>query len=124
MQKIVEENKVVYKITKKHISFHDKIMAEEAIEKIDTDNIEFSEHALYNMEKRNISIDDIKDTLSSYQLCEVTLNESEYGNNIRFMIRSVNASNGMQTCVVVDESGLIVTAWKIELWKKVVKRFD
>ena len=124
MQKIVEENKVVYKITKKHISFHDKIMAEEAIEKIDTDNIEFSEHALYNMEKRNISIDDIKDTLSSYQLCEVTLNESEYGNDIRFMIRSVNASNGMQTCVVVDESGLIVTAWKIELWKKVVKRFD
>ena len=124
MQKIVEENKVVYKITKKHISFHDKIMATEAVEKIDIDNIEFSEHALENMEKRNISIDDIKDTLSSYQLCEVTLNESEYGNNTRFMIRSVHASNGMQTCVVIDESGLIVTAWKIELWKKVVKRFD
>lgn len=124
MQKIVEENKVVYKITKKHISFHDKIMATEAVEKIDTDNIEFSEHALQNMEKRNISIDDIKDTLHSYQLCEVTLNESEYGNSTRFMIRSIHASNGMQTCVVVDESGLIVTAWKIELWKKVVKRFD
>ena len=29
MQKIIEENKVVYKITKKHISFYDKIMAEE-----------------------------------------------------------------------------------------------
>ena len=123
MQKIIEENKVVYKITKKHISFHDKIMAEEAVEKIDTDNIEFSEHALHNMGKRNISIDDIKDTLSSYQLCEVTLNESEYGNSTRFMIRSIHASNGMQTCVVVDESGLIVTAWKIELWKKQLRKF-
>lgn len=123
MQKIIEENKVVYKITKKHISFHDKIMAEEAVEKIDTDNIEFSEHALHNMEKRNISIDDIKDTLSSYQLCEVTVNESEYGNSTRFMIRSIHASNGMQTCVVIDESGLIVTAWKIELWKKQLRKF-
>ena len=123
MQKIIEENKVVYKITKKHISFHDKIMAEEAVEKIDTDNIEFSEHALHNMEKRNISIDDIKDTLNSYQLCEVTFNESEYGNSTRFMIRSVHSSNGLQTCVVVDESGLIVTAWKIELWKKQLRKF-
>lgn len=124
MQKIVEENKVVYKITKKHISFYDKVMAEAAVEKIDTDNIEFSEHALYNMEKRNISVNDIKETLNNYQLCEVSLNESEHGNDTRFMIRSVHASNGMQTCVVIDESGLIVTAWKIELWKKVVKRFD
>ena len=123
MQKIIEENKVVYKITKKHISFHDKIMAEEAVGKIDTDNIEFSEHALHNMEKRNISIDDIKDTLNSYQLCEVTLNESEYGNSTRFMIRSIHASDGMQTCVVIDESGLIVTAWKIELWKKQLRKF-
>ena len=123
MQKIVEENKVVYKITKKHISFHDKIMAEEAVEKIDTDNIEFSEHALQNMEKRNISVNDIKDTLSSYQLCEVTLNESEYGNSTRFMIRSLRASNGLQTCTVIDESGLIVTAWKIELWKKQLRKF-
>ena len=123
MQKIIEENKVVYKITKKHISFHDKIMAEEAVEKIDTDNIEFSEHALQNMEKRNISVNDIEETLNNYQLCEVTLNESEYGNSTRFMIRSVHASNGMQTCVVVDESGLIVTAWKIELWKKQLRKF-
>ena len=123
MQKIIEENKVVYKITKKHISFHDKIMAEEAVKKIDTDNIEFSEHALHNMEKRNISIDDIKDTLHDYQLCEVTLNESEYGNSTRFMIRSIHASNGLQTCIVVDESGLIVTAWKIELWKKQLRKF-
>ena len=123
MQKIIEENKVVYKITKKHISFYDKVMAEEAIEKIDTDNIEFSEHALQNMEKRNISVDDIKETLHDYKLCEVSLNESEHGDDTRFMIRSNYASNGLQTCIVVDESGLIVTAWKIELWKKVVKRF-
>ena len=123
MQKIVEENKVVYKITKKHISFYDKIMAEEAVDKIDIDNIEFSDHALQSMEKRNISVDDIKETLSSYQLCEVTLNESEYGNSTRFMIRSIHASNGMQTCIVVDESGLIVTAWKIELWKKQLRKF-
>lgn len=123
MQKIVEENKVVYKITKKHISFYDKVMAAEAIEKVDTDNIEFSEHALQSMEKRNISVDDIKDTLNSYQLCEVTLNESEHGNSTRFMIRSIHANNGLQTCVVVDESGLIVTAWKIELWKKQLRKF-
>ena len=123
MQKIVEENKVVYKITKKHISFYDKVIAAEAVEKIDTDNIEFSEHALQSMEKRSISVDDIKDTLNSYQLCEVTLNESEYGNSTRFMIRSIHASNGMQTCIVVDESGLIVTAWKIELWKKQLRKF-
>ena len=123
MQKIVEENKVVYKITKKHISFYDKVIAAEAVEKIDTDNIEFSEHALQSMEKRSISVDDIKDTLNSYQLCEVTLNESEYGNSTRFMIRSIHASNGLQTCVVVDESGLIVTAWKIELWKKQLRKF-
>ena len=123
MQKIVEENKVVYKITKKHISFYDKVMAAEAVEKIDTDNIEFSEHALQSMEKRNISVDDIKDTLSSYQLCEVTLNESEHGNSTRFMIRSIHANNGLQTCVVIDESGLIVTAWKIELWKKQLRKF-
>ena len=123
MQKIVEENKVVYKITKKHISFYDKVIAAEAVEKIDTDNIEFSEHALQSMEKRNISVDDIKDTLNSYQLCEVTLNESEHGNSTRFMIRSIHANNGLQTCVVVDESGLIVTAWKIELWKKQLRKF-
>ena len=123
MQKIIEENKVVYKITKKHISFYDKVMAAEAVENIDTDNIEFSEHALQSMEKRSISVDDIKDTLNSYQLCEVTLNESEYGNSTRFMIRSIHASNGLQTCVVVDESGLIVTAWKIELWKKQLRKF-
>lgn len=123
MQKIVEENKVVYKITKKHISFYDKVMAAEAVEKVDTDNIEFSEHALQSMEKRNISVDDIKDTLNSYQLCEVTLNESEHGNSTRFMIRSIHANNGLQTCVVVDESGLIVTAWKIELWKKQLRKF-
>ena len=123
MQKIVEENKVVYKITKKHISFHDKIMAAEAVEKIDTDNIEFSEHALQNMEKRNISANDIKETLHDYQLCEVSLNESEHGNNTRFMIRSMHANNGLQTCVVIDESGLIVTVWKIELWKKQLRKF-
>ena len=123
MQKIIEENKVVYKITKKHISFYDKVIAAEAVEKIDTDNIEFSEHALQSMEKRNISVDDIKDTLNSYQLCEVTLNESEHGNSTRFMIRSIHANNGLQTCVVVDESGLIVTAWKIELWKKQLRKF-
>ena len=123
MQKIIEENKVVYKITKKHISFYDKVMAAEAVEKIDTDNIEFSEHALHNMEKRNISVNDIKETLNNYQLCEVTLNESEYGNSTRFMIRSIHANNGLQTCVVVDESGLIVTAWKIELWKKQLRKF-
>ena len=123
MQKIIEENKVVYKITKKHISFYDKVMAAEAVEKIDTDNIEFSEHALQSMEKRNISVDDIKDTLNSYQLCEVSLNESEHGNSTRFMIRSIHANNGLQTCVVIDESGLIVTAWKIELWKKQLRKF-
>lgn len=123
MQKIVEENKVVYKITKKHISFYDKVLATEAVEKIDTDNIEFSEHALHNMKKRNISINDIKETLHDYQLCEVSLNESEYGSDTRFMIRSTHASNGLQTCVVVDESGLIVTAWKIELWKKQLRKF-
>ena len=123
MQKIVEENKVVYRKTKKHISFYDKVMASEAVKKIDTDNIEFSEHALENMEKRNISINDIKETLYNYQLCEVSLNESEHGNDTRFMIRSVHASNGMQTCVVIDESGLIVTAWKIRLWKKQLRRF-
>lgn len=123
MQKIIEENKVVYKITKKHISFYDKVLATEAVEKIDTNNIEFSEHALQNMKKRNISVNDIKETLHDYQLCEVTLNESEYGNSTRFMIRSIHASNGLQTCVVVDESGLIVTAWKIELWKKQLRKF-
>ena len=123
MQKIVEENKVVYRKTKKHISFYDKVMASEAVEKIDTDNIEFSEHALENMEKRNISINDIKETLYNYQLCEVSLNESEHGNDTRFMIRSVHASNGMQTCAVINESGLIVTAWKIRLWKKQLRRF-
>ena len=98
-------------------------MAAEAVEKIDTDNIEFSEHALQSMEKRNISVDDIKDTLNSYQLCEVSLNESEHGNSTRFMIRSIHANNGLQTCVVIDESGLIVTAWKIELWKKQLRKF-
>lgn len=123
MQKIIEENKVVYKVTKKHISFYDKVLVEEAVEKVDTDSIEFSEHALQNMEKRNISVSDIKETLNSYQLCEVSLNESEHGDNTRFMIRSTHADNGLQTCVVIDESGLIVTAWKIELWRKVVKRF-
>lgn len=123
MQKIIEENKVVYKITKKHISFHDKIMAEEAVEKIDTDNIEFSKHALQNMKKRNISVSDIKETLNDYRLCEVSLNESEYGSDTRFMIRSNHASNGLQTCIVIDESGLIVTAWKIELWKKQLRKF-
>ena len=75
------------------------------------------------MEKRNISVDDIKDTLNSYQLCEVSLNESEHGNSTRFMIRSIHANNGLQTCVVIDESGLIVTAWKIELWKKQLRKF-
>lgn len=123
MQKRIEENKVVYKITKKHISFHDKIMAEEVVKKIDTDNIEFSEHALQNMKKRNISINDIKETLHNYQLCEVSLNESEHGDDTRFMIRSKYTSNGLQTCVVVGESGLIVTAWKIELWKKQLRKF-
>ena len=123
MQKIIEENKVVYKTTKKHISFYDKVLAEEAVEKVDTDSIEFSEHALQSMKRRNISVNDIKETLNSYQLCEVSLNESEHGENTRFMIRSNHADNGLQTCVVIDESGLVVTAWKIELWKKAVKRF-
>ena len=123
MQKIVEENKVVYKITKKHISFHDKIMATEAVEKVDKGNIEFSEHALQSMKRRNISVSDIKETLNSYQLCEVSLNESEHGENTRFMIRSNHADNGLQTCAVIDESGLIVTAWKIKLWKKQLRRF-
>ena len=123
MQKIIEENKVVYKVTKKHISFYDKVLATEAVERIDTDNIEFSEHALQSMEKRNISVSDIKETLHNYQLCEVSLNESEHGDDTRFMIRSKYASNGLQTCVVIDESGLIVTAWKIELWKKQLRKF-
>lgn len=123
MQKIIEENKVVYKVTKKHISFYDKVLATEAVDKIDTDNIEFSEHALQSMEKRSISVSDIKETLRDYQLCEVSLNESEHGDDTRFMIRSKYANNGLQTCVVVDESGLIVTAWKIELWKKQLSKF-
>lgn len=123
MQKIIEENKIVYKITKKHISFYDKVLVEEAVEKVDKGNIEFSKHALQNMKKRNISVSDIKETLNSYQLCEVSLNESEYGDDTRFMIRSTHASNGLQTCIVIDESGLIVTAWKIELWKKQLRRF-
>ena len=123
MQKIIEENKVVYKTTKKHISFYDKVLAEEAVEKVDTDSIEFSEHALQKMRSRSISVDDIQDTLHSYQLCEVSLNESEHGDDTRFMIRSNHADNGLQTCVVIDESGLIVTAWKIELWKKQLRRF-
>ena len=123
MQKIIEENKVVYKTTKKHISFYDKVLAEEAVEKVDTDSIEFSEHALQNMRRRSISVNDIKETLNSYQLCEISLNESEHGENTRFMIRSTHADNGLQTCVVIDESGLIVTAWKIKLWKKQLRRF-
>ena len=123
MQKIIEENKVVYKTTKKHISFYDKVLAEEAVEKVDTDSIEFSEHALQNMRRRSISVNDIKETLNSYQLYEVSLNESEHGENTRFMIRSTHADNGLQTCIVIDESGLIVTAWKIKLWKKQLRRF-
>ena len=123
MQKIIEESKVVYKITKKHISFYDKVLVEEAVEKIDTNSIEFSEHALQNMKRRSISVNDIKETLNSYQLCEVSLNESEHGDNTRFMIRSNHADNELQTCVVIDESGLVVTAWKIELWKKQLRRF-
>ena len=123
MQKIIEENKVVYKTTKKHISFYDKVLAEEAVEKVDMSSVEFSEHALQNMEKRNISVNDIKETLNSYQLCEVSLNESEHGDSTRFMIRSTHADNGLQTCIVIDESGLIVTAWKIKLWKKQLRRF-
>ena len=54
MQKIIEENKVVYKTTKKHISFYDKVLAEEAVEKVDMSSVEFSEHALQNMKKKNL----------------------------------------------------------------------
>ena len=123
MQKIIEKNKVVYRKTKKHISFYDKVLVAGAIEKVDMDNIMFSQHALQSMKRRNISFNDIKETLNNYKLCEVSLNESEHGESTRFMIRSMHANNGLQTCVVIDESGLIVTVWKIELWKKQLRKF-
>ena len=123
MQKIIKENKVVYKKTKKQLSFHDIQSTHNMIDNVDIMNLKLSDHAFQQFKERNITVDDIKETLASYTIHELTIHESVFGDEMRAMIRSKNSKNGLQTCLVVDDKGTIITGWKIELWKKVVKRF-
>ena len=124
MQKIIQKNKTVYRKTKKQLSFHDIEQAKNIVKKVDIDNLRISSHAIKKLKERDVSIDDVRGTLHAYNVCEISLNETEFNDSKRVLIRGKKALNGLQTCLIIDEVGLIITVWKIPLWKKQLKRIS
>lgn len=122
MQKIIHRNKTVYRKTKKQLSFFDSQLARNIVEETRLDGTKTTQHALERFKERGVLLEDIARALENYELCELSFNETQFNEQIRIMIREKTNREGMQTCLVIDEDHVIITAWKIPLWEKQVNK--
>ena len=94
----------------------EKLMLDNILKNIDTQNTYIVSHAKQRMKQKNIKLRDVFSVFSSYEIIEVNIPKED---DVRVLLRSKKAIHGSNICISYGiNNNVVITAYKNSLEDK------